>query len=158
MTETTEMSETSLRLERTFDAPAEDVFDAWTNPEVLRRWWVVDPAGRTPVADVDLRVGGRYRLSMEDPSGTRHTVGGEYHEVIRPTRLVYSWCWELEDGQSGHVSTVTVEFREDGERTNVVLKHTGLASAESRDQHAHGWNACLEILQSRVFDHAARTS
>ncbi|MGC2375451.1 MAG: SRPBCC domain-containing protein [Solirubrobacteraceae bacterium] len=158
MTETTEMSETSLRLQRTYEASPEDVFDAWTNPEVLRRWWVVDPAGRTPVADVDLRVGGRYRLSMEDPSGTRHTVGGEYQEVVRPTRLVYSWCWEQEDGQPGHVSTVTVEFRGDGERTNVVLEHTGLASAESRDQHAHGWNACLEILQSRVFEHATQTS
>ncbi|HEX4837522.1 MAG TPA: SRPBCC domain-containing protein [Solirubrobacteraceae bacterium] len=152
MTETTEMSETSLRLERTYEAPAEEVFDAWTNPEVLRRWWKVDPEGSTPIAEVDLRVGGRYRLSMEDPSGTRHTVGGEYHEVSRPERLVYSWCWEQEgDGQPGHVSTVTVEFHADGERTNLVLEHTGLASAQSRDQHAHGWNACLDILQSRVF-------
>lgn len=151
MSETTQMSETSLRLERTYDASPEEVFDAWTNPEVLRRWWVVDPAGRTPVADVDLRVGGRYRLSMEDPSGTRHTVGGEYHEVSRPERLVYSWCWEQDNGEPGHVSTVTVEFHADGERTNLVLEHTDLASAESRDQHAHGWNACLDILESRVF-------
>ncbi len=151
MTETSEMSETSLRLERTYDASPEEVFDAWTNPEVLRRWWAVDPAGRTPVADVDLRVGGRYRLSMEHPSGTRHTVGGEYREVVRPTRLVYSWQWEQDDGQPGHVSTVTVEFQADGERTNLILEHTDLASAESRDQHAHGWNACLDILASRVF-------
>lgn len=151
MSETTQMSETSLRLERTYDASPEEVFDAWTNPEVLRRWWAVDPAGRTPVADVDLRVGGRYRLSMEDPSGTRHTVGGEYHEVSRPERLVYSWCWEQDNGEPGHVSTVTVEFHADGERTNLVLEHTDLASAESRDQHAHGWNACLDILESRVF-------
>jgi uncharacterized protein YndB with AHSA1/START domain len=151
MTETTEMSETSLRLERTYDASPEEVFNAWTNPEVLRRWWKVDPGGSTPIAEVDLRVGGRYRLSMEDPSGTRHTVGGEYHEVSRPERLVYSWCWEQEDGQPGHVSTVAVEFQADGAQTNLILEHTGLASAESRGQHAHGWNACLDILQSRVF-------
>jgi uncharacterized protein YndB with AHSA1/START domain len=151
MSETSEMNETSLRLERTYDAPPEEVFNAWTNPEVLRRWWAVDPEGSTPIAEVDLRVGGQYRLSMEDPSGTRHTVGGEYREVSPPQRLVYSWCWEQDNGQPGHVSTVTVEFQADGERTNLVLEHTGLASAESRDQHAHGWNACLEILQSRVF-------
>lgn len=151
MTETSEMSETSLRIERTYDASPEEVFDAWTNPEVLRRWWVVDLAERTPIADVDLRVGGRYRLSMEHPDGTRHTVGGEYHEVVRPTRLVYSWQWEQDDGQPGHVSMVTVEFQADGERTNLVLEHTDLASAESRDQHAKGWNACLEILAFRVF-------
>lgn len=151
MTETSEMSETSLRLERTYDASPQDVFNAWTNPEVLRRWWAVHPEGSTPIAEVDLRVGGRYRLSMEDPSGTRHTVGGEYREVSPPQRLVYSWCWEQDNGKPGHVSTVTVEFQADGKRTNVVLEHTGLASAESRDQHAHGWNACLDILQSRVF-------
>jgi uncharacterized protein YndB with AHSA1/START domain len=151
MTETTQMSETSLRLERTYEASPEEVFDAWTNPEVLRRWWKVDPEGSTPVAEVDLRVGGRYRLSMEDPTGTRHTVGGEYQEVSRPKRLVYSWCWEQDNGQPGHVSTVTVEFHANGEQTNLVLEHTGLASSESRDQHAHGWNACLETLQSRVF-------
>lgn len=157
MTETSEMShsaelsETNLRLERTYDASPEEVFNAWTNPEVLRRWWAVDPEGSTPIAEVDLRVGGRYRLSMEHPSGPKHTVGGVYREVSPPDRLVYSWCWEQDNGQPGHVSTVTVEFRADGERTNLVLEHTGLASAESRDQHAHGWNACLDILQSRVF-------
>jgi uncharacterized protein YndB with AHSA1/START domain len=150
-------SETSLHIERSYDASPEEVFDAWTNPELLRRWWKVDPAERTPVADVDLRVGGRYRLSMEHPDGTQHTVGGEYREVSRPTRLVYSWQWEQEDGQPAHVSTVTVEFHADGERTKVVLEHTGLASVESRDQHAHGWSACLEILQSRVFAGAAQT-
>jgi uncharacterized protein YndB with AHSA1/START domain len=151
MTETSEMSETSLRIERTYDASPQDVFNAWTNPEVLRRWWAVDPEGSTPTAEVDLRVGGRYRLSMEDPSGTKHTVGGEYREVSPPERLVYSWCWEQDNGQPGHVSTVTVEFQANGERTNLILEHTGLASAESRDQHAHGWNACLDILGSRVF-------
>jgi uncharacterized protein YndB with AHSA1/START domain len=157
MTETTETSETtmtsdtSLRLERTYEASPEEVFDAWTNPEVLRRWWKVNPEGSTPIAEVDLRVGGRYRLSMEDPTGTTHTVGGEYQEVSRPKRLVYSWCWEQDNGQPDHVSTVTVEFHADGEHTNLVLEHTGLASSESRDQHAHGWNACLDILQSRVF-------
>jgi uncharacterized protein YndB with AHSA1/START domain len=158
MSETSEMSETSLRLQRTYDASPEEVFDAWTNPEVLRRWWVVDLAERTPIADVDLRVGGRYRLSMEHPDGTRHTVGGEYREVVRPTRLVYSWQWEQDDGQPGHVSTVTVEFQADGERTNVVLEHTGLPSAESRNQHAHGWSACMEILQLRVFAASAQAS
>ncbi len=150
---------TTLRLERTYDASAEEVFDAWTNPEVLRRWWVVDPAWRTPVADVDLRVGGTYRLSMEDPDdGTFHTVRGEYREVRRPERLVYSWCWEDAGGQTGHESTVTVEFLEDGERTTVVLEHSGLESPDSRDRHLHGWQACLEMLETRIFVPAQQAS
>jgi uncharacterized protein YndB with AHSA1/START domain len=141
-----------LRVERTYDAPAEDVFDAWTNPEVLRRWWVVSPSWRTPVADVDLRVGGAYRLSMEDPdAGTVRTVRGEYREVSRPRRLVYSWCWEDGEGGTGEVSTVTVDFVEDGERTKVVLEHSELATQESRDGHRKGWEACMEMLATRIF-------
>jgi uncharacterized protein YndB with AHSA1/START domain len=143
---------TTLRLRRTYDAPREEVFDAWTNPEVLRRWWSVTPAGRTPVAEVDLRVGGCYRLTMEDPeAGTTHTVRGEYREVLRPERLVYSWCWVQEDGSAGHVSTVTVEFVGEGERTTVVLEHSELESPESAERHSHGWKACMRMLDARIF-------
>jgi len=159
MTEITKPTDTSLRIERTYDAPPEDVFDAWTNPEVLRRWWRPNPAWVTPVAEVDLRVGGRYRISMEDPeNGTRHTAGGEYSEVSRPRRLVYSWQWEQDDGQPGHVSTVTVDFHADGERTNVVLEHSDLESSQSRDSHTHGWSGILEMLQVHLFENAAQTS
>lgn len=150
---------TTLRLQRTYDAPAQDVFDAWTNPEVLKRWWAVSPGWRTPAADVDLRVGGRYRLSMEDAdAGTVHTVRGEYREVRRPERLVYSWCWEEGGGESGHVSTVTVDFVADGERTTVMIEHSGLESPDSRDRHGHGWRGCLEMLASQIFAGASRAS
>jgi uncharacterized protein YndB with AHSA1/START domain len=149
---------TTLRLERTYDASAEDVFDAWTNPEVLRRWWKANSAWITPVAEVDLRVGGRYRISMEDPeSGKKYTAGGEYSEVSRPDRLVYSWQWEQEDGELGHLSTVAVDFRGEGEQTTVVLEHTGLESLESRDSHGHGWEGVLEAFQAHLNERAAQT-
>ena len=141
----------TLRLERTYEASPEEVFDAWTNPEVLRRWWASEPAFTTPVAEVDLRVGGGYRLSMESPAGALHTVRGEYREVSRPDRLVYTWAWEEEDGSTGHESTVTVSFRRAGESTTVVIEHTDLPSAESRDRHGVGWEGCLESLRRNVF-------
>ena len=142
MTEITKPNETSLRLQRTYDAPAEDVFDAWTNPEVLRRWWKANPAWTTPVAEVDLRVGGRYRISMEDPeSGKKFTAGGEQ-----------------EDGELGHASTVAVDFRAEGEQTTVVLEHTGLESLESRDSHGQGWEGVMEAFQAHLNERAAQTS
>jgi uncharacterized protein YndB with AHSA1/START domain len=144
-------SETSLRIERSFDASAEEVFDAWTNPEVLRRWWAVHPDGSTPIAEVDLRVGGHYRLSMEGPDGARHTVGGEYREVTRPSRLAYTWQWELDSGEPGHISSVTVQFLQRGVQTAVVLEHSDLPDAEARDRHAQGWSACLDIFRARGF-------
>ena len=145
---------TELRMERRFDAAPEAVFDAWTNPEVLRRWWAAGPGWETPAAEVDLRAGGRYRLTMHDPSaGASHTVGGEYIEVRRPDRLTYTWAWEPEPGgpDMGPPSRVTVDFVADGSGTRVQILHTELAGDESRARHAHGWNAVLDNLGARVF-------
>jgi uncharacterized protein YndB with AHSA1/START domain len=151
MTDTT--TDTVLRLERTFDAPREDVFDAWTNPEVLRRWWAAGPDWETPVAEVDLREGGSYRLAMRDPgSGMQPTVGGEFTEVRRPERLVYTWTWEdLPDPSPSAGSVVTVEFEEHDGRTTVKLVHSGLGNDQALAWHEHGWNACLDNLERRVF-------
>ena len=142
-----------LRLERTFAVPREEVFRAWTEPEVLRRWWAAAPDWEGTRAEVDVRVGGRYRLSMRDPhSGDEHPVGGEYVEIDPPARLVYTWTWEGGDADSPSAgSVVTVEFLADGERTTVVLTHDGIADERSRDQHAHGWAGCLDNLGTRVF-------
>ena len=112
----------TFRLERSFAASPEDVFDAWTNPKVLERWWSVQSSQGAPRCEVDLRVGGRYVLRMRDDTGELHIVGGEYREVDRPRRLVYTWRWEGDGGpHPGHVSIVTVEFRADGGMTTVVL-------------------------------------
>jgi uncharacterized protein YndB with AHSA1/START domain len=147
-------TQTELRMERRFDAAPEAVFDAWTNPEVLRRWWAAAPGWETPSAEVDLRPGGRYRLAMRDPSAdATHTVGGEYIEVRRPDRLTYTWAWEPEPGgpDMGPPSRVTVDFVADGGGTRVEITHTGLAGDESRAQHEHGWNAVLDNLAKRVL-------
>jgi uncharacterized protein YndB with AHSA1/START domain len=142
----------TLRLEHAFAAPPEAVFDAWTDPEVLRRWWAAEPTWTSPGCEVDLRVGGRYALRMHDDEGGIHAVGGEFREVRRPHRLVYTWCWEGDDGlHPGHISLVTVEFLSSGEGTTVRLEHTGLASETSRERHTAGWLGVLDNLGRRVF-------
>lgn len=146
----------TLRLERTFAATLEEVFDAWTDPEVLIRWWAAQPTWTSPGCEVDLRVGGHYELSMRNEQGDKtYVVGGEYREVRRPHRLVYTWCWAGADGpEPGNVSVVTVEFHPDPDQsgTRVVLEHEGLASEESRSGHEAGWNGALDNLARRVID------
>ncbi len=140
-----------VRIEHSFTASPEEVFDAWTNPEVLRRWWSAGPGITSPGCDVDLRVGGRYVLRMHDErSGELHVVAGEYREVERPRRLVYTWAWEG-GPNPGHESVVTVEFRADGERTTVVLEHAGLPDDGSRVRHGEGWRAAFDSLAHAVF-------
>jgi uncharacterized protein YndB with AHSA1/START domain len=136
-----------LRLERTFDAPAEDVFDAWLSPEVLRRWWPAGADWETPVAEVDARVGGRFRIVMRSPEGEEFGGSGEYLEITPPRRLVYSWTW---DGHAGHEGTqlVEVEFeqRDDGS-TGVVLLNRDLPDEESERLHREGWEGSFDNLE-----------
>lgn len=121
---------------------------------MLKRWWAAHPAWTSPGCDVDLRVGGRYVFRMNDSdTGEVHVVGGEYREIVRPHRLLYTWCWQGSGGpHAGHVSLVTVEFQPAGAATTVVLEHSGLASEESRARHADGWTATFESLARRIFD------
>ena len=141
-----------LVIERTFAAAQAMVFEAWTSPEVLRRWWGAGPDWTSPAVEIDLRPGGRYRLSMRGPSGVVRSVGGEYVEVDPPRRLVYTWAWESHGAENDAATLVTVEFREvsPGE-TAVILTHTGFADGERRDLHREGWELCIANLATRVL-------
>jgi uncharacterized protein YndB with AHSA1/START domain len=147
------MNVAPLRLEHSFQATPEEVFDAWTNPVVLMRWWAMRPTQSPGTCEVDLRVGGRYLLQMRDDTGDVVAVAGEYREVDRPHRLVFTWCWQG-DGMlhPGHVSVVSIEFVARGDRTTVVLEHGELASEDSRNGHAAGWRGVLESLETRIFN------
>ena len=86
---------TTLRMERTFQAPAQAVFDAWTSEEVLRRWWHAAHDWETTDASVDLRVGGEVRVVMRDPhKDVEYGGGGRYTEIDPPTRLAFTWIWD----------------------------------------------------------------
>jgi uncharacterized protein YndB with AHSA1/START domain len=139
------MSGETLKLERTFRAPAEAVFDAWTNEEVMRRWFHGRSAWDTPVAEVDLRVGGAVRVVMRDPeSGEEHGGGGLYTEIDRPSRLAFTWSWDREPRDT----RIEIEFEEVGEdATRVRFTHVNLLDAESASSHEGGWNTAFDNLE-----------
>ena len=136
-------SDTSLTIRRTFPVTRERVFRAWTDPAVLRQWCC--PVGFSVAeAQVDLRVGGAYRVAMQPPDASEPSVAyGTYREIDPPSRLVYTWQWE--GGEMGE-TLVTVEFRDLGAETEVVLVHELFPAAEVRDKHNEGWALCLENL------------
>jgi uncharacterized protein YndB with AHSA1/START domain len=141
-----------IEVRRRFASTPERVFDAWTQPEVLTEWWSAGASHRPGVAEVDLRVGGRYRLSMIDADGVETVVGGEYVEVRRPDRLAFTWRW-LEGGEdptAGTTSLVEIDFETDGDATLVTLRHSGLVTAESIARHERGWNGCFDSLERRL--------
>jgi uncharacterized protein YndB with AHSA1/START domain len=137
--------ERTLRMERIFAAPPDQVFDAWTSVETLRLWWPAGPGWDTPVAEVDLRVGGRLRLVMRDPSGDEFGGEGTYVTVDRPRRLAFSWRWDdAALGQGQQLVDVTFTGNGDG-TTTVVLTNTGLSEAEEQS-HREGWDASFDNL------------
>jgi uncharacterized protein YndB with AHSA1/START domain len=132
-----------LRIERTFDAPVERVFEAWTSEEVLRRWLHGMPGGDTPTAEVDLRVGGRIRIVMRDPSGAESGATGEYSMVDPPHRLVFTWVW---DDQPDQPQLIELEFSERDGRTTVVMTNSSIPTDERWESQRRGWNVCYDNL------------
>ncbi len=144
----TKSSASTLKLTRTFRAPREKVFRAWTDPEGLKQWW--GPLGyECPEATVDLRPGGKYRLAMRKlPDGEVFYVSGAYREVRPPQRLVYTWRWESQPEMAE--TLVTVEFLDRAGATEVVLLHELFPSEPIRDDHDKGWNGCLDRLAASL--------
>ena len=141
----TEESGYVVRIERTFAAPAEAVFDAWTNPEVMRRWFHCGPDWETPVAEVDLRVGGTVRVVMRTPDGTEAGARAEYMVIDRPRRLVMTWTF---DDDPSNEQLIELSFSEAEGLTTVLMVNSGISTDARRDAQDWGWNGCLDQLGS----------
>lgn len=139
---------TTLRLTRTFAASREKVFRAWVEPQALKSWFAPSDSFETPVAEVELRTGGKYRIVMRSPEGETHTVIGIYREIQPPEKLVFSWAWE--GWPEAQETLVTVEFHERGGQTELVLTHERFPDEAIRDKHGEGWNGCLDRLVKTV--------
>lgn len=136
----------TLIVKRSFKASAERVFDAWIEPEQLKQWW--GPQGVVcPEAQVDLRVGGAYRIANRIPDGSTVWIFGEFLRIERSSLLVYSWHFEPGSTES---SRVTVRFVQLGESTEVTLTHDRIPDAATRDEHEKGWFGCLDGLAQHL--------
>jgi uncharacterized protein YndB with AHSA1/START domain len=140
----TDQSGRVVRIERTFDAPVEAVFDAWTNPEVIRRWFHCAADWDTPEAEVDLRIGGSVRVVMRRPDGSRAEAQGEYTLIDRPHRLVMTWTF---DDDPSNEQLIDLSFHESDGSTTVRMVNSGISTKQRRDGQDWGWNGCLDQLQ-----------
>ena len=149
-----------LVLERTIRASAERVFDAFTDPDQLRRWWW--PNGFTcPAAEVDLRVGGTYRIAMEWPGSTpaeaqfSHHMRGEYYEIDRPHRLVMSGR-ALNDEQGELFATlIELSFEACDGGTALTMRQSyyePLPPAEAIGGAEQGWSEQFDKLERLLAD------
>ena len=121
----------TLTIARTIKATPDKVFDAWTQPEHMKKWSAPEGVA-VQLADVDLTVGGKYHIRMMSAEGVQYDAVGVYREIDRPNRLVYTWSWEQKEHDVGE-TLVTVEFNAQGDDTEVVVVHDGFPAPEARD-------------------------
>lgn len=139
------MPDLALEVTQTIKAPPERVFDAWLDPAMLARFMLPGPDMSVPEAEVDARVGGRFRLVMR--AGDRDMPhAGEYRVIDRPRRLQFTW----ESPFSIDGSTVTLDFAAVQGGTQVRLHHIRFPSEESRANHEGGWGRILAVCADVV--------
>jgi uncharacterized protein YndB with AHSA1/START domain len=134
----------TLQVRRTLRCAPERVFQAWTDPDQLQQWYAPSDDWSTPVAEVDLRVGGSYRIGLAAPGRAPFYEVGEFLEVAPPSRLVYTQ--RTEGGGSAEELVVSVEFIARDGATEVVVTERGYTDARVRDLHRRGWEGFLARL------------
>jgi len=135
----------SLTLNRFYPVSPDRVWRAWTDPEAIKRWW--GPGGHDPVslAELDVRVGGRFRIVFGGAEGKDHEVRGVYREVVPDRRLVFTWTWPRTTPE--RESLVTVELRSVGRGTELQFLHQKHFDETVRDNHRQGWSESFVKLE-----------
>jgi uncharacterized protein YndB with AHSA1/START domain len=139
------LAKPSLTLKRRIKAPPAQVFSAWTDPQKIVRWFGPHETKLDSVrADMDVRVGGRFKVRFQTVDGEQHQVGGTYRELVPESRLVFSWAWHSTPERE---SLVTVTLAPDGNGTLLTLQHEQFFDEQARDGHQRGWTGTLDKLE-----------
>ena len=134
----------SLTLTRRFNAAPEKVYAAWADPQKLMQWFGPASVKEGSVkAEIDLRVGGSYRISF-DANGQYNQVGGVYREVVPNQRLVFTWAWHSTPERE---SLVTISIKPEGSGSLITFHHAQFVDAVARDNHERGWTEFLGKLE-----------
>jgi uncharacterized protein YndB with AHSA1/START domain len=134
-----------LVIRRTFAAPVDRVYQAWTDPRLMSRWFLPNERWNESVVENDLKVGGAYKIAMHHSDGDVLNTIGHYLEVVPNERLSFTWDW-LESPTGRHQSVVSIELRPVPGGTELTLTHDRLADAAERENVNSGWAGCLNTL------------
>ena len=141
-----------IRITRVFEAPRALVWKAWTAPDMLLHWFGC-AAFTTTRAEVDVRVGGRWQVTMRSPDGLDYLAYGTYLELSPIERIVFTHHWDrpvVDVNPPFHETRVTVTLHDEGARTRLEFRQTGLATEASRDSHIGGWCDSMDKLADRL--------
>ena len=132
-----------LQLQRHYPVAIEKVWRAWTDPAALTRWFGPGEPDSVLIAEIDLRVGGRYHLGFTTPDGARHDVSGVYEVVEPPRRLAFSWAWK---STPERVSRVAIELTPMAGGTSLSFLQERFFDQAARNNHERGWLPAFDKL------------
>jgi uncharacterized protein YndB with AHSA1/START domain len=135
-------------IERELRAPVERVFSAWTDPTKLCQWFKSSQAMKIDSAEVDLKVGGGYKIVLKDDEDT-YVVFGRYTQIDAPHRLEFTWQWEVSSMEPGE-TLVFLELSPHPVGTLMRLTHSRFSSERSFQAHEGGWSGVLNTLATFV--------
>ena len=135
------MSESKLVVTKVIKATPEEVFEAFTNPEIMTEWFYGVEEWSVEVSNT-LEVGGSYTLDMIKTDGKKYRHTGEYKVIAPPEKLVFTW-----NSDFARNTVVTVDFRGVADGTEITLTHEFLPTDEVREDHRRGWTVCLNNLE-----------
>ena len=134
-----------LNLVRAYPVPPEKVWRAWTDPQAVKKWWGPRPGEPVAVAELDVRVGGRFRIVFGGADGGMHECAGEYREVVPNRKLVFTWSWPRTTPD--RISLVTIVFKAVNGGTELDFRHEQFFDEQVRDDHKRGWTGLLDKLE-----------
>ena len=136
----------TLILERIYTAPREQVFRAWTTASALEQWF--QPMGmRIKVTEFEVRSGGCYRFEMAVSETETHAIVGEYLEITRPEKLVFTWRSPATNDEQ---TLVTIILTERDGKTHMTFTHAGFSSQSMFDDHQVGWLSVIDRIQAVI--------
>jgi uncharacterized protein YndB with AHSA1/START domain len=136
-------NEKSVFIETTIHAAAEKVWEAWTEPDILMKWFGSDPNGEVLSARLDVRSRGRFEVTFKDSDQTKHTCSGIYDEIIKPNKLTFTWHWKNEPGVE---SFIVLFLTSEGTSTKMQFEHMNVGSA-SKHNYEKGWQSTFLKLE-----------
>jgi len=144
-------AKSSIRISHDFSAPPQQIWQAWTDPQMVKSWFGSDPNGKVLEASLDVQVGGAFEVTFRNSDETRYTCMGSYKEVEQDQKLVFTWTWR---DRPEIVELVTVLLQAEPDGTRMIFEHSNIDS-QTTHNYETGWKSTFEKLERALEARAA---
>lgn len=135
----------SIKIERHFSAAPQKVWQAWTNPQIVKLWFGSDPNGTVSHAVLDVRIGGSFEVTFANSDGTQYTCFGNYKEAELYKKLAFTWLWR--DRPTDEL--ITIRFQEEEDGTLMTFEQANIDENTSHNYEI-GWRSTFEKIEKAL--------